>query len=666
MALFDNDNITIEDQPAQVEAYSLSLGYEAEDVITWGLHPVDTSLIWGLKIASTGGSGGRAILYLKVLENVTTTPVDALVVQSGETLTLRGQTFTAVDDPDQPAEFYTTVGSPTGNELVAQSLINAINNNPILSALYTASYAEIGTDGYVQIQAIEEGTSLNWTVGDTFVTTTDWQLGTNYSLFNATDTDRGQKLRDFAYATFVRIYVSRQEQELFVDSPPPGAAYKLVSVLRKPYAGTDTVYYDIHKYLANEVSIPLPRAAGLAFVDVPEAVKTYYLEYGEEFDGGYSVTGTAPEDYEPDDENNTLVQQYVCGRSEIRHCAPGAFEEQNRITAFARYWLSFYQSDDYNEYTDVTPLTDQPGVGANFEVIGNYAKVVQPDGSFEPLYFYAADDRGGGFTSYRIRAAIIQNDLTSSTHILATQTTTLSTLYYISPTPQEVATQAGIPIENIQRYTLQVEREVYNPNTGELEFTDIASQRYDLVKRPARDCDVPLVEIYWRNRFRCYDHFTFAGGKILSHEIESVDYERSPVQRYGYHRDKGQYRRYKQKAYFTVEASSGWVDDQHYKWLQSLLLSDDVYQLVWKDIPNAHASKLGELSDFTDIQLSVFGKDFESASGEQPQNPAAFGGYNRLESVRIEDSSWAIDETEGLYNLTLTYRIAFDINTQQQ
>lgn len=590
----DNNNVTLDAKPVTGTAY-ITFGGPAS-LISYSVDPADTPLLFRLRALALTNPVNRYFFCRVLFSGLSWVP--------GDTLTIYGRTFAAARYP-AAGEFFDSAAADLST--VVDSICVAVNEDPFLGTLYSATRYEQGGGIWLEIVAKQQGTPFNLVIGDT-ITGTIPGFDAAVALTPTYDTNRAQQLQQWGYGFMLKVLVPSQPLNVF-DSANigPGAArwYEIAS-LAKDYGGSPTADFDVSRYVRPYATIPLPDTTTALLQRFPTAAAAYKVQWGEYFRGGLdtSITPHMPAlALDNPDFNQTQPIFYRSGESEIRWAAPGAFRLDAVPADYYRWWRSVRNvAPNQNGYSTVPPVTERPASAL-------VRRTMEPSW----LYFWLIVDKRNSTYFVRMRYAITYHDGTTGASTSGIMSATDSGLFAMPCTPNLVTAEAGG--KRVASWTATVEVRRAIPT-----YVALCSQAFtlDTTTDPKR-----YRTFYWENRFGTLDCFTFEGVEQSATDKAQVTYGRGISQQRGLNSAVGKTRVFESQTLTKQAVVSGWVDRAHMDYLAGMLRARNVY--------------IVELVNY-----------YDEAAGQQLTKRV-------FTSVVLGSHQWNADDREKLFNLGIEW-----------
>jgi hypothetical protein len=599
-------------------------------------------------------------------------------MQVGDTFTILGEVFTCSANPNESG-FYPTgaVYVQAEVELSMSSLASAITNNPNIASNYDVSYGNyVGQYGFVLLTAKRGGaySAFSTTVGVSFnasiaalATYATILLPSVNHLYNTVaklhdlSTSRAQYLEAFGYGIYIEIWT--QDDTLLFTNTTPGienpenatnvflarqiTPSRLV-VLTNPQ---NKFRFDVSQYLQQLTAIPLPNfdnittGAGANVLNhQPRATGSYFIRYGEFFNGGYSTVTGLPVDSQFNIQNLN-VKTYKIADTQLRWTCEGALRLDVNDPTFYQFWLSQFETGTNTRYRPKA-LTNQPRIKLKRrrEDLATYYP--------ELLYFYFYNKRQvvGETPAIRYTIGVQYVDGTFSALINSPNTIvggTTNGLYYTNLDLAQLAINTFETGLNRVRYIFVTTQINYNSGGG---YPAINWVQYHSYERTAFGYDsntqvyeldmvTPLARkimpITWRNPYGCFEMFEFVGQSERTVKRNVTNYEKTLPDAYGYNGRTHVDATAQVLLDYEITVNTGWVNQKHYLWLQELLKSNEVW---------THSEWLNKGA------IAPLSQGFPVAKQD-------------WQSIKIDKADWKFDPDAKLYNLELTVTISVPDNS---
>jgi len=560
----------------------------------------------------------------------------AKAINAGDWIQIKGVRFTASANPAQNEFFTCGTTLNIGDRFqCVYSLVQAINSNQDLNWRYTAELKTFPNDKYVIFMfAIYPGAVYSVQAGvDAFAFLTGWPApfnnGSTISFginVPGTDSNRGQLLQNYQYGCYIELWTYKNNPNLgWGRKDSLGLLGRIIAPpLAQKWNASNEFIFDISQFINTLVSNEFPDDIvniSSDVVYVPSAITNYLVKWGEQFNGGYDFTTQLPVN-SSDNITNVYVRQYQIGQSEIRWTAQGAFQLAQNFPVWSQYWNQVIKSNFNpltNDYQAIIITTEQP-----------LYKLMRRTtlGLFYPelVYFYFLNDQLSGINKQiKLRTKFHYIDGTTSINFFTHQKTiSESGLYYIDCSLTQIGLYSNELSSN--KRVKWVENQLICQRNN---FNTVLSENFNYEIDLKYEPDLYL-KLWWRNKFGNFDNFEFEGLQKMNLDIKSINFTKSLTTKSGYNRDKHINSIYTQQSTQIYTINTGWVDENHYLWIQSLLESNE----VWTQ--NSYIFNDG-VSIITDKESTI--------------------------AVNIISQKYEIDAiNQKLYNLEITFSISINDN----
>lgn len=528
--------------------------------------------------------------------NYTTSPSALGDMVDGDTLTIFDVKFTARDNPTQVNEIFTFDSGSTVDEveLFIDSIVFAINSNSKLSTYFTAKKVDSNNSNYKVLLVISKikGSEYNLNISNTSTT------GDVYAFFGAIGQDeyRAQKLQKYNYGVYLQLWQPRNNvyytNYYDVDSEDND---KLLITLNQKYNGENEFYFDISSYTKdNLINLPTTGYGGFYFEE--NAIKPYYIRYGEEFSGGLNLSTTLP-----DDDDNKLTRQYEIGKTDLFWVYPAWFETGIRENNFYEYFQMLFKNGFTNTNQQIKPLTYAPEY-----------KQVRLKTEDEFLYFIFINDFETT-KNRRLRLVVdfVFMDGTEVNDIVIYQNELLnnSGLYYCNVS-HDILTINSLDSGNISysgksgrvlEYTCKIEYDKNDDN-----WTEITRKTYEINRQ------YPQVnhKLYWVNDFSVLDSFDFEGYIRKTIDVDEIEYKKSYDYSLYYQRDRHLNAIAKKPKTTEVTYFTNLINEEHYEYVKNIITSNKIYRRRNYDIINEQSESITEIDGFESLNLVDYNYEY--------------------------------------------------------
>lgn len=541
----DNTNVTLDARPATGSGYLITGGIPAP--MEYAIDPADTPILYRLRALDYADPINRRF-FARI-------SFSGLAWIAGATLTVYGRSFSAARYP-AAAQFFDSAAADMGT--VVDSICTAINEDPYLSSLYSATREVNGVQVLLDLVAKQPGSAFNLDLNTNLVSTIPG-FANACILTPTTDENRAQQLQQWGYGFMLKVFVPSETLNFYdtANVLPGQARWVEIASLAKDYGGSPVVDFDVSRYVRPYASIPLPDPFATRMQRFPLAAAAYKVQWGEYFRGGIN------EDVSPSMPELTLTDAnfgqtnpiyYRCGESPIRWAAPGAFRLDAIPADYYRWWQSVRPS--LGSYATVLPVTERPATAL-------VRRTTEPSW----LYFWLVVDKRGLSYQVRMSFAVTYHDGTTATTASAANPATDSGLCCLPPTPNLALLEAGGKRVAGWVATVQVRR-------GGSTYAPLCSQAFTL----DTTTEVPRYRtFYWENRFGTLDCFTFEGVEQATLDKAQVTYTRGVSQQRGLNTATGKTRIFESQTLPKQTVVSGWVDRPHLDFLAGMLRARNVW-----------------------------------------------------------------------------------------
>ena len=449
------------------------------------------------------------------------------------------QTFMASTFPDKSNYFLAShlmdngevVGTNTKEE-IAQSLSDALMQDILIPKVYYISY-----DGATKIKLKAKEVGERFTLDNENVTINTSEIGFNIIQVGVNQYD-GQRVD--GYSIYVELFVNRDVSHY----PNEGDLenYDFITELDLPYQYNNNHRFDLSNILKNYVYSSRPDHNFSGYTIQPYMLNSYYIKYGEKYP---LIKNT-----------NTKKKRY---------------KDKTNVKFFINSALSRYEPNTMTGYTGTDNGTDITGV--KFLTNSPNPKLIQRD-STEFLYFIYPENYNSNH-SFVCRGDIYYYDGTSDTNvnfftIINTNENAAGGVMTIDISYDKLNLSTYETGKKIRRVDLWVEQD----NGGTItQYSEVKS--YQLA---VEDKDTKFGVIF-QNLLGGYDAFDFVG--IIEETIDRT---------YGTYtlpltanKDGSQSQGFKKTSTYNVQTvkkvtvNSGWLNEEHFNWLNELMQSNEIY-----------------------------------------------------------------------------------------
>ncbi len=322
-----------------------------------------------------------------------------------------------------------------------------------------------------------------------------------------------------------------------------------------------------------------------------------------------------------DNITNTYTRRYITGESEIYWCARGAFTGNFNPSNFIQYYQSVVPfSATVNDYIPVKFCTNQP----------NQYKVRRRDVVSEYLYFYHLNDHQFD-PSFDLQLASEFRAIDGSVYPIhysnPANSVSHSGLFFVDLNLNYIGFfqyNSILPILDSKHWI-----EKFTNGAWE-RITDYQYYEYD------QNTETTYYPIVFRNSFGCFDIFQFDGTQSETINTNPLVYTQTIQSQTGWIPSQKYKGVYDANPTIQLTLNSGWVDLNHYRWLQELLSSTDVL------IPEKYI-------------LLIF--------AGTPINTWLTSISDRLTQCNIVSFNWQADDRTKLFNLEITLEASLPKNS---
>lgn len=545
----DNNYVILDEKPVTGQGW-INFGGTSE-LANYALDPADTPLLFRLR-SPTASVPANRFAYAKV-------KFTGLSWGVGATVTIYGRTFTAAAYP-KAGQFFAAFGSDIG--IMVESIVTAMNSDPFLGNLFSASLVVTGMGTYLEIVAKQPGSAFNL-VNGTNIASSITGFAANTACAPTADNTRAQQLQQWGYGICLKLLVPSEPLNFFdaANIAPGSARWIEIAALVKDYGGNPAVDFDISKYVRAYLSVNLPDPTLATMQRFPQAAQAYKVEWGEYFRGGIDTASVPPlPALAPTDAafRETEPIYYRSGESEIRWAAPGAFALDLVPPDYYRWWRSITTNGAVNAYGTVLALTERPPSA----LVRRFTDPLW-------LYFWLVVDQRTLSYKVRLNYTFTFHDGTTLVQAGAQSTTTQSGLFALHAVPSLTTPEAGG--KRVASYVAAVE---VDRATGT--FTTLCSQSFVLDASTDRQ---RYRTFYWENRFGVLDSFTFEGIGSTAIDVVTTTFERGISQQRGLNTAAGKTRVFEEATIAKQATTSGWVDRAHADYLAAMLRARNVWTL---------------------------------------------------------------------------------------
>lgn len=622
MAIPNNDFVNIYNRPTRYRS-----GFISDTLLNnvyYGVDTIDTPVYW--KLASHFNPNIPPLEYF--IGEISIKNTNSLSTLSS--ITILGNTYTASLIPTDNNHFL--LDTNLMNSL--NSLANRINNDLNLNWKYTVNQA-IDSGGFTRIFITAKYYGSNYNLNNINVITTGNIIFIPTPVI-ATNNNRGQIAESFNYKIFIEIWM---HPTFSFDTIIP---IKLAT-LTQAYNGTNDYTFEISQYLRPHITKIIPdinqQLGTIIAIDIDSVgnstLKSYYLRYGDSYTGGFPITNA----------DLDLLNLNPLITNEEKHYIDNDFTQlgatESRIIINGIYDLQ------YNLINPDLSISNNinPGISdIHWNYINNYTvnllKImsIQPEYKLrryttDPEYITFLDIRTVNnlleiyqgnplpFAEIRLKTIYTYYDGTTSSAIYSHQTL-LSNISRMITIMDLVSTQFEINHLSFGVLTSSHVIEITFNGIDYSEYTFTWHYEWDLNTEP-----INYMTIYWENHLGCIDSFTFEGQRIEDIKRSYVNYQQTLISDPGNHRNEAQNKIYQNSVNHNFKLSSGYINKDHYEWLQWLLKSNRVWFISGLETSTEFSTK-----DFT--------------------------------AIKIIDHSYNMDRDAKLYNLDITFTYAISTNTK--
>lgn len=476
--------------------------------------------------------------------------------------------------------------------------------------------------------------------------------------------NRGEYLEGNNYGMYLELWVvdedyfNAQWGRVFNTVPK----YKKVVTLTQDWNKSNNFVFEISKYLRPYIKIPFPRF-NQTYLDIAQYQSTsvpytespilpYYCIYGEYFNGGLdkpAFIASGGSAYTPndvgangDDIEDTNIKYFFVGRTENRWACRGAYPENINPASNNRYWLAKTSPNgvdiETNDQFIVVNLTNQPNV-----------KLRRRLNAPEYMWFYLQNDEYvSSDRYYRIRYTYFMSDnLTVVTNTITVTPLEVNSGLYMVDLNLYNTQQANVDLNFVENdeslRCIRIKAFLEWSENGSNWFAYTAPFYYDIdlnteydnvLGQGYGDVTTTYAKLYWRNPHGVFDQFEFEfreGYQLKTKEglynsIAKFTYDPN------YGRDQAVINKLEVESELFYVVHSGWVNREHYLWLQELLLTTEAFCANGFYIDSTN----GIVYFINDIV--------------------------RPEAIIITEYEWELNEKDDLFNLKITYKPAFYSN----
>lgn len=546
------------------------------------------------------------------------------VVNVGNTITIHGVTFTASTNPTNN-EFFNCNSSFTQRELSCNSLANAINSNNELNWRYIAQPVINNPNVSLTLIALNTGSKYSFVINDniSIVPIAASKLISNVA---GTDANRGQLLEPFNYSVFIEIW--KPIQNITWARKGNTANARLVTTLSQQWNSSNRFTFDVSPYLVNDTIIPFPgistgntqNITGMNLINT--AISSYYIKWGEQFNGGFNIITSLPID-DTDNITNSYIRKYFIGQHDLHWTSKGALELNINNPNWRNRWQNpfhFIPNPDPNTLTNSQDiiyfswLTEQP----QYKLIRRSSDIQD----YELAYIYVMNEEEfSNVRNYRLRLELLYIDGSTATqfHSLGNNINA-SGLYYMDVSYQALSLVTYEALLKLRSYTVVLE--VFR-NANWVDYSSPLNYDIDLNYEPDN-----YQKIWWRNKFGAFDQFEFEGLEVNTINVDPINYQRSLQINQGYQRDKRVNAVYRKDTSNRITFNTGWLDETHFNWIKSLLVSNEIYTRAY--------------------YLRQFGFTFMNQLGFVP--------------INITNYTYEMNNIDRLFNMQIEFEVAIDEN----
>lgn len=593
--------------------------------IEMSLDPVDNPIVFGLASESTGVVGNKS----KVILNVNVTPGSVGVIGDGAFFTIFGEFLTAKTNPNSANEWLAGDTSVYARE-ISISLADTINSNLNLSwRVYATAIVTSGNNWGVFVTSKFRGSDYDIFSNITLGSSLQGVGSANFALNQVTGTDsnRGERLQEYRYGCFVRVLTSENPIPFGRKAIPAYTGYngEPLGTLIKKWNSKNEFYFDISEFLRDQLELFTP-----VFFDaqlnsnltyVKNQIKSYALEYGEVFNGGYD-----PATGDPAESPGGVEQKFVIATTDVRWATHGAYVNGFTPSYNERKWANWWSSNTF-----------QPGGRNIIDFLNSAPEEVTRrrnnqrfNNSPLPYLLYVLlwnDQQFSEDRQYRLwyQHTLLDGTELSEANLAPITVTTNSGVYYVN------ASYANLGLNTIEADIGKVLFTKYkieqNLNGTWTDYTRTKTWCWDINQEESDR----YTRLFWRNNDGQLSQFDFEGQRIEELDFDNDFYERSRDFKEFFDVDSGQRQVFNKEGRVGITVNSGLVDKETLFWLKELRGSGDVY------IPVSYkANKFNNNPDGYDVRE-----------------------LGELTKVNVVDFDWEFNTEEKLYNVEVQIEYSF-------
>lgn len=503
----------------------------------------------------------------------------------GDTITIRGQTFTFRTSPGGSDLVLPSVGE----QEAAQSLADAINSSAQLSPLYVAQAILVPNSIWMTtVRAInpgaeyrlQSGVTVEVEAADPFITIPFIELAQPVAA------NRGERLSAYDYRIFADIYAvtleyGRKPNDDFFSLSPADVAR--VTRLELSYQPHNRYQFDAGPYLRPFTEVPFPAlpSALTGNFQVVADPQAFFIEYGEAFRGGYDPVFDLPVDPATAIEDNRL-RYITVGRTETAWAVAGALranipgEQQDAPGSPASPYALWRYYWDQDEQVITLPYLGLHGLLDKRASAQVYRRTVQRSKAPAFRYFLYRNDRTSGkFYRVRLRISYTLNDGTTGSLFASATQLQKGGVLGVNASPQAVGLFALEESTGKKVLEYDVEAQVNTNGTeGGTYITLAVLDRCELAPGWAAaplDYDSRIYTVYWRNSLGAFDSFDYPQSKESQFDINPVEYERTTLPDQAADTARHERTTFAGRGEIEITLRSGWVGPAEHAWLKDCL-----------------------------------------------------------------------------------------------